>query len=161
LQAAQRNQRRLVSEVTARESTAELLKLLCSHMRRLEAEIAALLGSGPRGRNWTQALCSIKGVADRTVARVMAEMPEIGTLSNQAVSKLADLAPLADDSGKREGKGVVRGGRRQVRAILFVVASVVRRHDSNFAAFHQRLSAAGKPLKSNSHCSGAINFWCD
>jgi transposase len=110
LQAAQRNQRRLVSEVTARESMAELLKLLRSHMRRLEAEIAALLGSGPRGRNWTQALCSIKGVADRTVARVMAEMPEIGTLSNQAVSKLADLAPLADDSGKREGKGVVRGG---------------------------------------------------
>lgn len=79
----------------------------------------------------------------------------------QAVSKLADLALLADDSGKREGKGVVRGGRRQVRAILFVVASVVRRHDSNFAAFHQRLSAAGKPLKSNSHCSGAMNFWCD
>ena len=129
------------------ESMAELLKVLRSQMRMLEAEIAGLLASDPLWQKLDQALRSIKGVADRTVARVMAEMPEIGTLSNKAVSKLAGLAPLADDSGKREGKRVVRGGRRHVRDILFVVASVVRRHDPDFAAFHQRLSAAGKPLK--------------
>jgi transposase len=147
LQAAQRNQRRLVSEVTVLESMAELLKLLRAQMRRLEADIAELLSSDPLWQKLDQALRSIEGVADRTVAWVMAEMPEIGTLSNKAVSKLAGLAPLADDSGKREGKRMVRGGRRHVRAILFVVASVVRRHDSDFTAFHQRLSAAGKPLK--------------
>jgi len=147
MQTAQRNQRRLVTETTVLESMAELLKVLRSQMRRLEEEIAALLASDPLWHKLDQALRSIKGVADRTVARVMAEMPEIGTLSNKAASKLAGLAPLADDSGKREGKRVVRGGRRHVRAILFVVAGVVRRHDPDFAAFHQRLSAAGKPLK--------------
>jgi transposase len=42
---------------------------------------------------------------------------------------------------------VVRGGRRNVRAIFYVVAAVVRRHDADFAAFHQRLTAAGKPKK--------------
>ena len=42
---------------------------------------------------------------------------------------------------------IVRVGRRDVRAILFVVAGVVRRYDLDFAAFHQRLSAAGKPKK--------------
>ena len=147
LQAAQRNQRLLVSEATVLELIAELLKVVASQMRMLEAEIAALLASDPLWQKLDQALRSIKGVADRTVARVMAEMPEIGTLSNKAVSKLAGLAPLAHDSGKREGKRLVRGGRRNVRAILFVVAGVVRRHDPDFAAFHQRLSAAGKPRK--------------
>ena len=34
-----------------------------------------------------------------------------------------------------------------MRAILFVVASVVRRHEPDFAAFDQRLRAAGKPKK--------------
>jgi transposase len=34
-----------------------------------------------------------------------------------------------------------------VRAILFIVAGVVRRYDPDFAAFYQRLSAAGKPKK--------------
>jgi hypothetical protein len=94
-----------------------------------------------------QAFRTIKPVADRTVACVMAEMPEIGLLLNKAVSKLAGLAPLARDSGKMQGKRPVRGGRRNVRAVLFVVASVVRRHDPDFAAFQQRLSAAGKPKK--------------
>ena len=57
------------------------------------------------------AIREIKGVADRTVARIMAEMPEIGTVSNKAVSKLAGLAPLANDSGKSQGKRSTRGGR--------------------------------------------------
>lgn len=147
LQAAQRNQRLLVSEATVLESIADLLKVVASQMRMLEGEITALLASDPLWQKLDQALRSIKGVADRTVARVMAEMPEIGTLSNKAVSKLAGLAPLAHDSGKREGRRPVRGGRRNVRAILFVVAGVVRRHEPDFAAFHQRLSAAGKPRK--------------
>ena len=45
------------------------------------------------------------------------------------------------------GRRTVRGGRRQLRAVLFVVAGVVSRHNPDFAAFHQRLSAAGKPKK--------------
>src|SRR5207302_9968107 len=88
-----------------------------------------------------------KGVADRTVARIMAEMPEIGTFSNKAAAKLGGLAPIARDSGTLHGKRAVRGGRSGVRAILFVVADVVRRYDPDFADCHRRLTQAGKPKK--------------
>jgi transposase len=54
---------------------------------------------------------AIKGVADRTVARLMAELPEIGLLSAEAISKLVGLAPLAQDTRKRVGKRSIRGGR--------------------------------------------------
>ncbi len=75
----------------------------------------------------------------------MAEMPEIGTLSNKRISKLAGLAPLACDSGQMKGKRTVRGGRRTIREILFVVAAGVGRHNPDFRAFReQRLAAAGK-----------------
>lgn len=77
----------------------------------------------------------------------MAELPEIGTLSNKAVAKLAGLAPLVRDSGKKTGQRPVRAGRAGVRSILFVVAEIVRRFDPDFKAFHQRLCAAGKPKK--------------
>ena len=77
----------------------------------------------------------------------MAEMPEIGTLSNKTISKLAGVAPLARDSGKYQGKRAVRGGRASVRDILFIVASVVGRYEPDFVAFQQRLRAAGKPPK--------------
>ena len=147
LRAAQRNQRLLVSDPTVLSSFHELLTVVAAQIRILETAIAALIAADPLWQKLDQAFRSIKGVADRTVARLMAEVPEIGAASNKAVSKLVGLAPLARDSGKHQGKRSVRGGRRNVRAILYVVAGVVRRHDADFAAFHQRLSAAGKPKK--------------
>jgi transposase len=143
----QRNQRTLVTDATVRASINKLLKVVESQKRKLAAEIAAVLANDPLWKELEQAFRSIKGVADRTVAAVMADLPEIGLLSNKAVSKLSGLAPLARDSGKMQGQRAIRGGRRQLRAVLFLVAGVVSRHNPDFAAFHQRLSTAGKPKK--------------
>ena len=147
LRTAQLNQQRLVTDRAVQASFQELLAVLARQIRELEQDIAALLDQDPLWRELNQAFGTIKGVADRTVARLMAEMPEIGALSNKTVSKLAGVAPLANDSGKHQGKRAVRGGRATVREILFIVASVVGRHEPDFIAFQQRLRAAGKPPK--------------
>jgi transposase len=147
LRTAQRNQSRLVTDATVLRSFDALLALLAQQIGELEKAIAALIAQDPLWQQLDQAFRSIKGVADRTVARLMAEMPEIGTLSNKAISKLAGVAPLAHDSGKLQGKRSVRGGRASVREILFVVAGVSGRYEPDFMAFHQRLQAAGKPGK--------------
>lgn len=143
----QRNQRLLVTDAMVRTSINKLLKVVESQKRKLAAKIATVLASDPLWKELDQAFRSIKGVADRTVAAVMADLPEIGLLSNKAVSKLSGLAPLARDSGKTHGRRAVRGGRRQLRAVLFLVAGVVSRHNPDFAAFYQRLSAAAKPKR--------------
>lgn len=125
-------------------SLDEVIALLKRQERRLEGEIASMIDDDPLWARLEQAFCSLKGVADRTVARLLAQLPEIGTVSNKAIAKLAGLAPIANDSGKRKGKRPVRGGRVGVRNILFLVARCVARYDPHMAAFHQRLSAAGK-----------------
>jgi len=147
LRTAQTNQRRLVDDIDVLAFLDEIVALLNRQIRSLEAKIAGLIDDDPLWRHLDQAFRSIKGVADRTVARLMAEMPEIGTLSGKAAAKLAGLAPIANDSGKRSGKRPVRGGRAGVRSILFVVAEIVRRHEPDFAAFHATLTKAGKPKK--------------
>jgi transposase len=144
---AQRNQRRLVTDPVVQASFDELLKLVADQMRDLEQSIATLIDEDPLWKELNQSFRTIKGVADRTVCRLMAEMPEMGTLSNKTISKLAGVAPLARDSGKYQGKRHVRGGRASVREILFIVASVVGRHEPDFMAFQQRLKDAGKPPK--------------
>ena len=144
---AQRNQCRLITDASVRASFDELLTLIRRQSRHLESEIANLLGADPLWRALDASFRTIKGVADRTVSRLMAEMPEIGTLSNKAAAKLGGLAPIAHDSGKLKGKRPIRGGRSGIRSTLFVVAEIVRRHDPDFAAFHKRLSSAGKPKK--------------
>lgn len=147
LRAAQTNQRRLVGDTDVLASIDAVVALVTRQIRDLEAKIAALLAEDPLWMRLDAAFRTIKGVADRTVAGIMAHMPEIGTLTNKASAKLAGLAPLARDSGQSAGRRSVRGGRREVRDLLFVVAEIVRRHDPDFADCHKRLSEAGKPKK--------------
>ncbi len=147
LRTAQQNQRRLVTDAAVLGSFDECIALVARHIRRFEEQIAQLIGSDPVWRKLDGAFRTIKGVADRTLARLMAEMPEIGTLSNKAAAKLAGLAPIARDSGTLNGKRSVRGGRSAIRSILYVIAEVVRRHEPDFKECHRRLTAAGKPKK--------------
>ena len=121
--------------------------MVTRQIRDLEARIANAITADPLWAKLNAEFRTIKGVAGRTVARLMAELPEIGTLSNKAAAKLTGMAPIANDSGKRSGKRPIRGGREGVRSILFVVAELVRRFDQDFANFHTRLTKAGKPKK--------------
>jgi transposase len=125
-------------------SLDEVIALLKRQSRSLEGEIASMIDDDPLWALLAKTWRSVKGVAGRTVARLHAELPEIGTLSNRAIAKLAGLAPIADDSGKRKGKRHIRGGRAGVRSILFLVAATVARYDKNLAEFRARLLAAGK-----------------
>jgi transposase len=147
IRTAQLNQQRLVTDPSVKDSFTQMLALLKRQIDGLSAEVSALIAADPLWAELDRAFRSVKGVADRTIARLMAELPEIGTLSNKAVSKLAGLAPLAQDSGKHQGRRRVRGGRSSVREILFVVAFVAGRYEPDFIAFRQRLLAAGKPPK--------------
>jgi len=147
LRTAQRNQQRLITDAGVQAAFSELLAVVARQIRELEQSIASLLEADPLWREFNRAFRTIKGVADRTVARLMAEMPEIGELSHKTISKLAGVAPLARDSGKHQGRRAVRGGRAAVREILFIVASVVGRYEPDFMVFQQRLRAKGKPPK--------------
>jgi transposase len=125
-------------------SLDEVIALLKRQSRSLEGEIGSMIDDDPLWALLASTWRSVKGVADRTVAWLHAELPEIGTLSNRAIAKLAGLAPLADDSGKHKGKRHIRGGRAGIRSILFLVAATAARYDKSLADFRARLVAAGK-----------------
>ena len=125
-------------------SIDEVIVLLKRQSRTLEGEIGSMIDDDPLWAHLAQAWRSVKGVAGRTVARLMADLPEIGTYSNKAIAKLVGVAPIANDSGKRKGRRPVRGGRSSVRSILFLVAELASRYDQSLSAFRARLVAAGK-----------------
>jgi transposase len=125
-------------------SLDEVIALLKRQSRTLEGEIASMIDDDPLWAKLAETFRSVKGVAGRTVARLMADLPEIGTYSNKAIAKLVGVAPIANDSGKRKGKRPVRGGRSSVRSILFLVARTAARYDKSLSEFRDRLVAAGK-----------------
>lgn len=139
-----KQRRSAASDPETLASLDEIIALLKRQSRSLEGEIASLIDDDPLWARLGEAFRTVKGVAARTVARLCAELPEIGTVSNKAIAKLAGLAPIADDSGRRTGRRSIRGGRAGPRSILFLVAAIAAKYDPHLMAFQQRLKQAGK-----------------
>jgi transposase len=134
----------MLDNAEMKASVDEVIALLKRQSRTLEGEIASMIDDDPLWAKLAETWREVKGIAGRTVARLHAELPEIGVLSNKAIAKLAGLAPIANDSGKRKGKRPTRGGRAGVRSILFLVAAIAARYDQNLREFRDRLLKAGK-----------------
>jgi transposase len=92
-------------------------------------------------------LDSVKGVGPVTILTLTAALPELGRLTRRQIGKLVGVAPLANDSGRRQGKRRIWGGRAEVRAVLYMATTVAMRHNPVIRAFYERLLAAGKPKK--------------
>ena len=94
-----------------------------------------------------QALGSVKGIGPATIATLVAELPELGTLTRQRIAALVGVAPLNHDSGLMRGKRAIYGGRSDVRKALYMATLVAVRHNAALRTFYQRLVGAGKPKK--------------
>ncbi len=81
LRTAQTNQRRLVEDADVLASFTAVLSTINQQIRSLEAKVIALIDADPLWIALDAAFREIKGVADRTIARLIAHVPEIGTLS--------------------------------------------------------------------------------
>lgn len=92
-------------------------------------------------------LQSVPGVGTVTVSTLLAELPELGSLSRGAIAKLVGVAPLNNQSGKSDKQRKPRGGRAHVRRVLYMSALVGTRHNVVLRRFYQRLLSRGKPKK--------------
>jgi transposase len=92
-------------------------------------------------------LTSIPSFGFITAATLIACLAELGSITAGQSGMLAGLAPIADQSGQREGVRVIFGGRPRVRRALYLAALSATRFNADIRAFYQRLRAAGKPPK--------------
>jgi transposase len=113
----------------------------------LDRELGQLVRSSPVWRERVDLLRSTPGVGPVLSATMLADLPELGTLSHKQIAALVGLAPLNQDSGKKRGKRVVWGGRASVRGALYMATLVATRHNPMIRAFYQRLLATHKPKK--------------
>jgi len=61
---------------------------------------------------------------------------------------LLGAAPYDDDSGKHKGERHIKGGRQEIRNLLYMATlGAATRHNPILKAYYQRLRAKGKPAK--------------
>ncbi|WP_080594018.1 IS110 family transposase [Burkholderia multivorans] len=89
-------------------------------------------------------LQSTHGIGPVSSACLIAELPELGKLSRRQIAALVGVAPIACDSGSRNGRRRVQGGRFEIRRVLYMATLTATRHNPAIKTFYQRLKAAGK-----------------
>ena len=122
-----------------------MLKLLDKQIETIDAHIDDHMDRHFKAQR--QLLDTVKGVGPVTILTLTAALPELGHLGRRQIAKLVGVAPLADDSGGRRGKRRTWGGRAEVRAVVYMAATVAMRHNAVIRVFYERLITAGKPKK--------------
>jgi transposase len=144
---ADRNRLRRAAEPVVRASLEAHVGWLKTAIAALEDAIEKRLEASAVWQARTALLASVPGVGKVTIATLIGLLPELGQVSGKAIASLVGVAPFARDSGLLKGRRTIWGGRRQVRAVLYMATLVAVRHNPQLARFYAGLLDAGKPKK--------------
>lgn len=123
------------------------IEYLKKRLRDHDLDIARAIKKSPVWREKENLLQGIPGIGRITIATMLCELPELGSLGNKQVAALVGLAPINRDSGKVRGRREIFGGRSCLRGTLYMAAVAAKRFNPAIRAFYERLRAAGKTFK--------------
>ena len=145
----------LTAEKNRRQQAVTRVRpLIEAHIAWLQAALEELnhdldqtLQASPLWRARDDLLRSVPGVGPILSFTLLADLPELGTLSHKQLAALVGDAPLNRDSGSARGKRLIWGGRARVRAALYMSVLSAVRYNPVLRAFYTRLREHGKPSK--------------
>ena len=148
---AESNRLETSREETVRTSIAQHLQFLKEQLQDIERAIHQLIESTPEWKEREALLESVTGVGDKTSFTLLAELPELGTLSRQKIAALVGLAPFHNDSGQSRGTRSIRGGRSTVRHALYMATLVATKHNLTIKAHYPKTPGRREKEKGRSH----------
>jgi transposase len=131
----------------AKKSIQAVLKTLKKALSAMDAALAKTILQDPQLLAKRERLQTVKGVGTVVASALVADLPELGQLSNKQITALVGLAPYNRDSGTLRGKRTIWGGRAHVRSICYMAALVAIRYNPQIKQFYQRLCDVGKQKK--------------
>jgi transposase len=138
---AERNRLGL-SEGRAKKSIGNVIRTLERELGRIDADIDAHVRK--HFKELASLLDSVSGVGAVLIATTVALLRELGKLNARKISALVGVAPFADDSGPQRGKRRIKGGREELRRVLYMAVLSAKQHNPVIREFYQRLVAKGK-----------------
>jgi transposase len=144
---AERNRRQAADPALHARIDAHL-RWLEDALAEIERELDGAVHESSIWRAKEELLRSVPGVGPVSARTLLAELPELGSLTRRQAAALVGVAPFSRDSGKMRGKRAIWGGRARLRACLYMAAvAAARGSNPVIAGFYKRLRLAGKPAK--------------
>ena len=144
---AEKNRRNSATSETVRETIKEHIDWLEECIAEIDEQLQTHLENSCEWQNKDAILQSVPGIGPVVSFSLLADLPELGKLNRQRISKLVGVAPLNCDSGQQRGARHIFGGRARVRSMLYMAALTALRFNPVIKEFYQRLVSKGKPRK--------------
>jgi transposase len=123
------------------------IEWLEKQIRNIESDLDDQIRKSPIWREKDNLLQSVPGVGPNLARTLLADLPELGTLTRRQVAALAGLAPFNRDSGTMRGRRCIWGGRHDIRAALYMPTVAATRCNPILRAHYLHLAGNGKPPK--------------
>lgn len=143
---AEKNRLRTTSQ-EVKYSVQRSITWLKTEMDELEAQIHEFMQTHEELGKQEKLLCTAKSVGPVTAAALLADLPELGTLDRKQIAALVGVAPMNHDSGRKRGYRKTKGGRPDVRSMLYMSALSGIRYNPILKPQYDQLVKRGKLKK--------------
>jgi len=106
---------------------------------KIDKKIKDHIDSQPELREKADRLKDVPGIGDTTAHLLVTELPELGRCTRRQIAALVGVAPINRDSGKFRGKRMTGGGRRRLRARLFMPTLSAVKHNPVIRTYYRKL----------------------
>ena len=135
------------TSASLKSSVEQVILFLKEQKKRLDEQIQDLLKQQKAWQEQSAILDSAPGVGPVTTATLLAELPELGKMDRKKIAALVGVAPMNYDSGKKRGYRKTKGGRGDVRSVLYMSTLVATRYNPLIQSQYQQLLKRGKLKK--------------
>lgn len=143
---AEQNRLRTISQ-SLKCSVERIIACLKEEKKTLDEQIRQFMAEQEVWQEQSEILRSVPGVGMVTTATLLAELPELGKLDRKKIAALVGVAPMNFDSGRKHGYRKTKGGRADVRSVLYMATLVATRYNPLIRAQYQQLLKRGKEKK--------------
>ncbi len=121
-----------------------VIKVVERQIQLIDAAMRELIANSSALKHRAAVCTAMEGLGPIVTAKLLATLPELGSMTRRKAAALAGVAPHPNDSGLKRGYRKIRGGRPDVRTTLFMPALRAAAGNGEFAAFYKHLIAKGK-----------------
>lgn len=132
-----------------KESIERSIEFFEQEIKIIDQELNKTITSSNQLEEKTTILQTIPGIGHCLATKLVSSLPELGdsNYSSNQLSALVGIAPHASESGKKEGKRFISGGRKIPRDALYMAVLAGRKAFVYLKMFYDRLVAKYKPKK--------------
>lgn len=128
-------------------SIKALLTVLKKQLEKINKKLIQCIENNEEYQRKNAIIQSLPGAGQVVAVSLICDMPELGYINHKQAAALIGVAPINRESGQYRGKRKIRGGRVQIRTVLYMAMLSAIQHNPVFKGLYQRLLKAGKAKK--------------